>query len=51
MGRAQMWRLNYILLKNQLIEEEIKEEIRKQVVIKENGNTKAQKSMACRKQF
>ena len=51
MGKAQMWRLNYILLKNQLLEEEIKEEIRKPVVIKENGNTKLQKSMAFRRQY
>ena len=37
-----MWRLNNMLLKNQLVNEEIKEEIRKYVETKEKGNTTLQ---------
>ena len=33
------WRLNNMLLKNQLVSEEIKEEIRKYLETNENGNT------------
>ena len=43
------WRLNNMLLNNQWITEEIKEEIKKYLETNENKNTTIQKSMGCRK--
>ena len=39
MRKAQTWRLNNRLLKNQWINEKIKEEIRKHLKTNPNGNT------------
>ena len=40
--RTDMWRLNNMLLKNQWVNDEIKEEIRKYLETNENGNTTLQ---------
>ena len=37
--RTNMWRLNNMLLKNQWVNEEIKDEVRKYLETNENGNT------------
>ena len=39
MGKEQTWRLNHMLLKNQWVDEEIKEEIRIYLKTNETGNT------------
>ena len=43
------WRLNKMFLKNQWVNEKIKEKIRKYLEANENGNTTFQKSMGCSK--
>ena len=40
--RTDMWRLNNMLLKNQWVNDEIKEEIRKYLETNEDGNTTLQ---------
>ena len=39
MEKMQMWRLNNMLLKNQWLNEEVKEEIREYLETNENENT------------
>ena len=49
MGKEQTWRINYMLLKNQWINEEIKEEIIIYLKTSENGNTAYQNLWAVAK--